>query len=156
VDPVAVPHSPTPQRIERATVADTIEPSDGIAWQTVSQPAFGRPHTGFGPRVLGDVEVTVAGGERCNDARAALANRLFQLLVQPGPNNGRIMATSKRLRCMNAPFGKAPDYGGAGSGTNAGHQRYFVGHARMSWEWAARRAKPGPKCTVDDEISRDY
>src|ERR1700716_1079245 len=39
------------------------------------------------------------------------------------------------------PFGEAPDYGGARSGTNAGHQRYLFGHARMSWEWAARRSR---------------
>jgi hypothetical protein len=64
---------------------------------------------------------------------------------------------SARILCdhgdLIAPFGEVPDDGGAGSGTNAGHQRYFFGRAGMSWEWAAMRSRTKSSRSLPKNIS---
>src|SRR3979409_1901638 len=45
------------------------------------------------------------------------------------------------------------EHGGAGSGTNAGHQRNLFGHARVSWEWAARRSRTKSSRSLPKNIS---
>ncbi len=92
------------QRIEGTTLRDPVEPGGWVPRPPAgSGPSRRRPCAGLGERLLRNVEVAEAGGERGNDAPARLPRRAVERggAHPPGKSSGLI---STAASCNTGSF----------------------------------------------------